>query len=210
MLTLAVFSVSLTAASQPSDTTRELLLENAAVRIFRTTVPPGATLRLNENGDTFVVDLQSEKAIFLAKGTATNLQNSSAEDTVDLLIQPKTHWDAEVRPCGAPMKCTRESSMGGEPIAWTTTLFTSGFLTATYHKVVRGGTLDSSYFSATGSDSLVFVPFTNLQANFGGTPESLKTGQPYFTTASEVEVTGKDSEVRWLVVRMHAPGKQSG
>ena len=58
--------------------------------------------------------------------------------------------------------------------------------------------------------SVSLTPFTNLQANFGGTPESFKTGQPYFTNASEVEVTGKGSGVRWLVVRMHAPGKQSG
>jgi hypothetical protein len=97
--------------------------------------------------------------------------------------------------------------MGGSAVAWTTTLFSNGFVTAMRHKMVRGGTLSSSYYSAKGSDHILLIPITELQGNFGGLDEQLKAGQAYFTDATEVEITAKDAEARWIVIRLHAPGK---
>lgn len=182
-----------------------VLLDNDQVHITRLVLPAKSRVPLDSGADTFAVRLGDETVTFVAKGARSVRENPSDSEVVDLLIRPKRHWDTEVRPCAEPMKCSRETRMGKETIAWTTTLFTNGFLTASTHRVVRGGTLDSSYYSAKGSDRIVMIPFTAVDANFGGIDESLKPGQPYFSAATEVEVTATDTEARWFVLRMNSP-----
>ena len=132
---------------QTASPARQLLLENETVRIFRVVIPPGSGSKLNELTDTVVVDIKDEKATFIPMKVSTTIENKGDSDSIELLIQPKKHWDAEVKPCQAPMQCTRETRMaGGLAIAWTTTLFTNGFITATLHRLDRGGTLNSSYY----------------------------------------------------------------
>jgi hypothetical protein len=97
--------------------------------------------------------------------------------------------------------------MGNEPIAWTTTLFTNGFVTAATHKLARGGTLTSSYYTSKGTDEILVVPFTDLDVSFGGNEESLKASQPFFSPGTEVEVNAKDDESRWFVLRLNIPAK---
>ena len=193
--------------AQPATVLPQLVLDNEFVRILRVTVPPGSEVELQGERDTVAVRLEGETVRFISKGDHLLESNSAEHETVDLLVEVKRHWEAEMRPCSAPMRCTRETLLGNEPIAWTTTLFTNGFVTASKHRVVRGGTLTSSYYSAKGADRVILVPFTSLDANFGGIQETLKAGQPYFSSATEVEVTGKDAESRWFVLRLNMPGK---
>jgi len=200
----AVFAAAGAAqATEPA----QLVIENDFVRATRVTIPVKGEFAPLEKYDAVLVRLPDETARFIAKGDRISETNTTDHDVVELLIEMKKHWDAEMRPCAAPKNCTRETKMGGETIAWTTTLFTNGFVTVTTQKVVRGGTLTSSYYTSKGPDKIVLVPFTDLNANFGGIEESLKAGQPYFGTGTDVEVTGKDSEGRWLVLRINAGQK---
>lgn len=193
------------AAAQTAGAASQLLLENDFVRVSRVTIPPNGSLTLSEKTDAVLLRIAGESAEFLPKGKSAQEMNTSAAGAVDLLIELKKHWDAEVVPCTYPKQCTRTTQMGGESIAWTTTLFTNGFLTAATHKLVRGGTLTSSYYTAKGSDKILVVPFTKLTANFGGTEETLSAAEPYFGAGTEVEVTSNDAESRWFVLRINVP-----
>lgn len=185
----------------------EPVFDNDYVRVYRLSLAPGSRTQLRQARDTVLIHLKDGESEFLKSQSLVAFENSEEKATSDVIVELKKHWDAEVRPCAAPMKCTRETMMGGSAIAWTTTLFSNGFVTAMRHKLVRGGTLSSSYYSAKGSDHILLIPITELQGNFGGLDEQLKAGQAYFTDATEVEITAKDAEARWIVIRLHAPGK---
>lgn len=204
---LVVLVIPIVSFAQTADSASQLLLDNDSVRVVRITLPAQGSFSMNSRADTVVVRLQDETATFITRGTPTVRKNAAEHEAVDLVVELKRHWDTAVRPCSEPMKCTRETLMGGEAIAWTTTLFTNGFLTGVKHKVVRGGTLDSLYYSAKGSNRMLVIPFTAIKANFGGVDEELKPGQPYFTTAPEVEVMGADDQGRWFVLRLNIPDK---
>jgi len=191
------------AAAQASGASSQLVLENDFLRVFRITIAPNDSTTLAEKTDAVLLRISSESSEFLPKGRSVQETNGSDRETVDLLIELKRHWDAEVLPCSFPKQCTRTTEMGGEAIAWTTTIFTNGFITGSTHKLVRGGTLTSSYYTAKGSDRILVVPFTKLKANFGGTEETLNAGEPYFSAGTEVEVTANDAESRWFVLRIN-------
>jgi hypothetical protein len=195
------------AAAQTAGPQTQLVLENEFVRVSRITIPPKGEFKVAESNDAVVVRLQGESAQFVPKGEPVTETNATDRDEVELLVELKKHWDVEMRPCSFPKTCTRETKMGQEPIAWTTTLFTNGFMTATMHKVVRGGTLTSSYYTAKGSDKIVLIPFTDVDVNFSGTEENLKPGQAYFGVGTEVEVTAGHAESRWFVLRFSGAGK---
>jgi hypothetical protein len=209
MLTLRFLALVLVLATSTAAQTQEpkpqLVLENEFVRILRVTTPAHSEFNPVEKNDSVLVRLQDETSRFVPRGTRVSETNKTDIDAVVLLVELKNHRDAKMRPCSYPMRCTRETKIGEDPIAWTTTNFTNGFVTAATHKVVRGGTLTSSYYSGKGTDRIVLIPFTDLNANFGGIDENLKAGQPYFGIGTEVEVTGRDSEVRWFVVRLNTP-----
>jgi len=211
MPTPRVVAIALTvcglALGQDSSPIPQLVLENEFVRVERVTIPPKRQFSREQKKDAVAVRLQEETAEFVPTGTKLSVENSSEKDATMLLVEINKHWDAEMRPCAYPMKCVRETRAGGEAIAWTTTLFTNGFVGVATHKVVRGATLTSSYYSAKGSDRIVVVPFTELDGNFGGADAELKPGQPYYSAATEAEITGKNAEARWLVVRMNTPSQ---
>jgi len=196
-----------TALCQAPENVRELVLENEQVHVSRVSVAPHSKAQLRQARDTVVVHLDDGEAEFFRLQSLATVDNPGDKPTTEIIVELKRHWDAEVHLCAAPMRCTRETTMAGNTIAWTTTLFSNGFLTAMRHKLVRGGTLNSSYYSAKGSDHILLIPLTDLQANFGGIDEQLRTGQAYFSAATEVEVTGKDAEARWVVIRLHTPAK---
>ena len=187
--------------------TSQVVLDNEFIRVVRVTTPAPSGLTLEGKNDAVLVRLQGETAQFVPKGSRLDESAAPEHEGIELLLEIKRHWDAEVHPCAYPMKCTRETLVGNEPIAWTTTLFTNGFVTASTHKVKRGGTLTSSYYTSKGTDRILLIPFTDLNANFGGIEESLKAGQPYFTAAPEVEVSASDAESRWFVLRINTPAK---
>jgi hypothetical protein len=205
LATVLVLATSL--AAQTTTPGSQLILDNEFVRILRVTVPAGGNVGFEEKDDAVVVRLPDEAARFIPKGKRLDDINATSHDIIDLVVELKRHWEAEIRPCSYPMQCTRETRLGEQPIAWTTTLFTNGFITVSTHKVIPHGTLSSSYYTSKGSDRIVVIPFTNLDLNFGGIDESLKVGQPYFGPGTEVEVTAKDDESRWLVLRINSPGK---
>jgi hypothetical protein len=158
VLAVLLLLTALAAAQSPEP---QLVLENDFVRVNRVTIPAKQEFSVPTKNDTVAVRLQDESARFIPKGDRVAETNTTDQDAVELLVDLKRHWDAEVHPCSFPKTCTRETRMGTEPIAWTTTLFTNGFLTATTHKVVQGGTLTSSYYTSKGSDKIVLIPFTD-------------------------------------------------
>jgi len=202
LATLALFLSLIAAGQSPSP---QLLLDNDFVRVSRITIPANGDLNLNGKSDTVLVRLSDESAKFISKGTAVHDANSGSQDAVDLIVEVKQHWKPPVRLCAAPAQCTRETKIGQDTIAWSTTLFTNGFLTAMSHKLVESGTLTSSYYSVKGSDKILVIPFTDLEASFGGKEESLKAGEPYFCDGTQVDVAASSGESRWLVLRMNVP-----
>ena len=202
ILALAILSAAQTSSEA------SLVLDNEFVRISRVTASAANTQPVEQGNDLIVLygwtmepHASSPREVDSMNRAPRTLQ------AVELRIEIKKHWDAAMRPCAYPMQCTRETLIGNEPIAWTTTLFTNGFVTATTHKVKRGGTLTSSYYTAKGADHIVLIPFTDIKANFGGIEENLKAGQPYFTAGTEVEVNAVDAESRWFVLRLNVPAK---
>jgi hypothetical protein len=204
VLVSCVFAAAVLSA-QSSDRSSQLLLDNDIVRVSRVATAPARSLRLDPKTDAVLVRLADGSATFFPKGTAFEATSSGSEPAIDFVIELKKHWDAEVHACEYPRQCTRETRLGNETVAWTTTLFTNGFITATQHRLVLHATLDSSYYSAKGTDKILVIPFTGLQANFGGAQEELKSGEPYFTNGTDVEVTAPESEARWLVLRINMP-----
>jgi hypothetical protein len=93
----------------------------------------------------------------------------------------------------------------GQEMSSTTTVFTNGFTTAMRYEVVSHGSLDSSYYSAKGKDSVIFVALTDVKVQFDGVEEQLKSGQAYFSNASAVSVEGGEQGAKWVVVRLNKP-----
>ena len=97
--------------------------------------------------------------------------------------------------------------MGDASIGETTSLFTNGFITAYRHRIERGGTLSSSYFSPRGKDHLLVIALSEMQANFDGVEETLARGQTYTSEATSVEVRAQTGEAGWIVIRVQTPKK---
>ncbi len=201
----------------------QLVEENDYYRVFRADLVPDAVSRVDQHGrDTVVValgeglSLTTRKSINpekLKDGEARFLPRESAPQIVNvgnslpqlLMIELKRHWDAEVRACSEPSTCTRPIRMGEASIGETTSLLSNGFITVQRHRLDAGGTLDSSYFSSRGRDHLLLVALTDLQANFGGTAETLLRGQTYSSDSTELEVNAPKSEAKWIVIRLQTP-----
>jgi hypothetical protein len=199
-----------------------LVLENEYVRVYSVEVASHAETLYHQHdldyifvtlGDSDVdsVRVGEQPAHLLLKdgevrftkgGFAHKAVNNSDKPFKNVTIELKKHFDAEMRICADPMKCVHEIGSG---IGESTSLFSNGFITATHHHLKRGGTLSSSYYSAKGKDVVVFVALENLDVNFGGISEQLKTGQIYSSEAGEVEVAAGDDDVRWVVIRLNLP-----
>ena len=146
--------------------------------------------------------MKDGEARFLAIGSVPRLVNSGSSTVPVLVVELKQHWEVEVRACSEPAKCTRPIRMGEFSIGETTSLFTNGFVTAYQHRLDRGGTLSSSYFSAKGKDHLLLIALTDLHANFDGSDETLKAGQTYASEATGIEVNATNAPARWVVIRV--------
>ena len=69
------------------------------------------------------------------------------ETSLVLVVELSRHWDAEMRLCTEPKTCAHPIRVGGFEIGQTTSLFSNGFVTAYRHRMERGGTLATSYYS---------------------------------------------------------------
>jgi hypothetical protein len=201
----------------------QLVEENEYYRVFRADLVPDAMSSVDQHGrDAVIIALGEGLALTTRKasnpeklkdGEARFLPRESAPQVVNvgdslpqlLIVELKRHWDAEVRACSEPSTCTRAIRMGEASIGETTSLFSNGFVTVQRHRLDAGGTLDSSYFSSKGKDHLLLVAVTDLQANFGGTAETLLRGQTYSSDATELEVNAPKSEAKWIVIRLQTP-----
>jgi hypothetical protein len=195
------------ATGQSNNASPQLLLENDFVRVSRITVPAKGDITIQEKSDAVLVRVLDETARFVPAGTTVRDASSGDQAAAELLVTVKKHWDVEMHPCSYPKQCVHETQMGGQTIAWTTTLFSNGFISAATHKLDRGGSLTSSYYTAKGTDKILIIPFTDLNFNYGGAEENLKPGEPYFGAGAEVEVNAKDAESRWFVLRINIPGQ---
>ncbi len=110
-----------------------------------------------------------------------------------------------MKACSTPSNCTRPVRVGSIQVGETTTLISNGFVTVMRHRLGRGGTLQSSYYSAKGVDYVIIVPVTDIDASIGALNEHLLRGQPYFSGATEIEVSATEGEAIWVVIRLHEP-----
>lgn len=200
-------------AKNPSGVT--LIEDNSDVRIQRldnVDLPKGISTSGRDAVFVALGDVAlssgTSQAETLKLGEARFLQREKkySADGSAIVIELKQHTDRPVKYCEPSLSCTHESSMGdAQAVSSTTTLFTNGFVTAMRHKVVSNGSLDSSYYSAKGKDSVIFVPLTDVKVQFDGIQEQLKLGQAYFTNASAVSVEGGEKGAQWVIVRLNQP-----
>src|SRR5581483_3788607 len=201
----------------------QLVEDNSYFRVSRLEFGQGATAAIEQHDHDCVLialgeglTLASRKASipetlkfgdvrFLPRGAAPEIANARNASSQLILGELKHHWDAEVRTCLDPGNCARPIRMGDAEIGTTTTLFTNGFITGYQHRLDRGGSLSSSYFSAKGKDHLLLVALTDLNADFEGVRQALHPGQTYTSDASMIEVDAEKAEVRWVVIRMLIP-----
>jgi len=184
----------------------ELLLENDYVRVFRQTVESGAVPTYDRSRDSVVVALGGEakearaEVTFVSRGPKSPMLPATAPYTA-LVIELKQHRGAAARSCDASSVCSRKITAGGVEIGETRFLFGNGFVSAYRHHLVPGGTLDSSYYSAKGTNRILVVALTDLHVNLGGIDHTLAPGQVYFSDRTEAEVNAVGQEATWVVVR---------
>jgi quercetin dioxygenase-like cupin family protein len=202
------------------DTESQVVEENQYFRVSRVQLAAGITTRIDQHGRDIVVlalgeglallapkaaesiILKDGEAQFLSRGIGPRVANSANSTVPLLVVELKQHWDAEVRVCSDSVKCTRSIRMGEFSIGETTSLFTNGFVTGYQHRLDRGGTLNSSYFSARGKDHILIIALTDLQVNLDGSDQALRAGQTYGTEATAVEVNAVSAPARWVVIRV--------
>lgn len=149
--------------------------------------------------------LSNDEVRFEGRGTQIVVSNNNQIPARLIIADLQRHFDAEIRPCVEPHKCTHPIQTGPAQIGQSTLLFTSGFITAYSYRLDRGGTLASSYYSSNGKDHLLLIARTELQATFDGQEQQLLAGQVYTSDASQVEVSASTAEARWIVIRMQVP-----
>lgn len=175
---------------------QRLLEENDFFRVINLELAAGQATTISDRGqDAIAVTLLGKKLVtrdgqsnmtsplpegevrFVNRGNrmvVSNQGEGAAEVVVAFL---KHHFDAEVRPCAEPRRCTRPIQTSVSQIGESTLLLTSGFITAYRHRLDKGGTLASSYYSSTGKDHLLLIAISDIEANFDGQEERLSGGQ---------------------------------
>lgn len=200
-----------------------LVLENEFVRVVRPDAGAGVDeIRGRTATDIVIIPLSEiqltdgeKPAETYGKGIASFVAAKSPftvrlnkDGAPPLLVQLKKDWGTQLKRCAEPMTCVRPIKMSNEEIGQTRLLFNNGYLTGTLYTLVKGASLTSTYYSARGTDHLLFVPLVDAQVNFSGTPEQFRAGQAYFSSANEVEVSGPAlTPVSWVVLRIHIPGE---
>jgi hypothetical protein len=201
----------------------QLLEENEYFRVVRANVVAGATTAIEHHGRDAVVlslgeglrlsvgtapepgPLKEGEARFLPLARGAKVANLEDRTLQMIVVELKQHWEPDVHVCSEPSKCSRPIVIGDFPVGETTSLFTNGFVTAYSHRLDRGGTLSSAYFSTKGKDHLLLIALTELHANFDGTDEVLRAGQTYASDATQIEVNAADTKARWIVIRVQIP-----
>jgi quercetin dioxygenase-like cupin family protein len=200
----------------------QLLEENENFRAVRLDLAKGSTTAIDHPGrDAVIVSfgegltlsigaseadhLKDGEAQFVPMAAPAKVVNSMSTMAQVLIVELKQHWENAVHACSLPSKCTRPIIVGDLPIGETTTLFTNGFVTAYQHRLDKGGTLSSSYFSATGKDHVLLIALTDLHVSFDGSEETLKAGRTYSSDATQIEVNAAPAAARWIVIRMQIP-----
>jgi hypothetical protein len=162
-------------------------------------------LAAQENGTPDA--MSSGELRFIPRGSHFLVRSEAGVTPQMIVVGLRSHWDAEIRPCVDPKKCSHAITAGGSDVGESALLFTNGFITAYKHYLRRGGTLANSYFSSTAKDHLLVIALRDLQANFDGQEEHLRAGQVYSSDANQVEVTAENDEARWVIIRMNVPKK---
>ena len=204
-----------------------LVLENEYVRVFHVEVAPHEETLYHRHdmdyvfvtlGDSVVesvrvgekpvrLELKDGDTRFTKGGFAHKAVNLRDKPFVNVTVEVKKHFDAEMKICADQLgaTCTRDIKVGDEKIGETTKVFTNGFITVMTHHLMPHGTLTSTYYSSRGKDGVLLVPLTDMKALVGGVEENLKAGQPDFTEAGEIEIPSQEQDVRWVVIRMNVP-----
>jgi hypothetical protein len=199
-----------------------LVEENASYRVLRIEFDNDLQIPLPQHGNDVIVvvlgdgvsvssatPVGAEKLVdgevrLVERSAHATLIHSGANFAQVLLVGLKQHWDAEIRPCTFPQTCVRPIRAGGQEIGQSESLFTNGFVTAYRHRMDRGGTLSSSYYSKRATHHLMVVALDDLRANFEGTEQDLKRGQVFGSDAGEVEVEAGAHPARWVVIRVES------
>src|SRR3954469_3326816 len=151
-----------------------LVLENEYVRVFHVEVAPHSETLYHQHdmdyvfvtlGDSLVesdrvgekpvkLELKDGDTRFTKGGFAHKALNLSDTPFVNVTVELKKHFDAEIKYCAdkAGANCTRDIKVGSEKIGETVNIFTNGFVTAMQHHLLPHGTLTSTYYSSRGKD----------------------------------------------------------
>ena len=201
----------------------QLLEENEHYRVFRFELPGESQVNVSQRGsDVLIVALGEGLGLTSSKGSDPekladgdvrfvkysayqSILHAGAGASQALVIGLKHHWDVEIRSCAEPKTCNRPIRAGGVEIGQSTNLFTNGYLSASRHRMERGGTLATSYYSSKGKDHLLLVALADLQANFDGIQQNLQRGQVFGSDAGEVDVEAGAQAVTWVVIRVEVP-----
>jgi hypothetical protein len=206
-------------AQQTAPSGQSVLLDNALLRVSRVDLPSSPLPLAAARSDIILIALapvavtvdtaasihsDAGDARFVRAGNRLVVARDASGASL-IIVVLKKHWDAEVRYCELPARCTRENGLGPSKISETTSLFTNGFITAMRHRVFANGSLESSYYSQRGKDSILLLALTDMTADCAGIEQPLKQGQVYFTTAGSVNVDGGKTGAEWVVVRFNEP-----
>lgn len=221
LLLAAVDSLTALAPQEREPVARQLVLENDHARVSRFWLKPKANTEFRSAEDSIIVGLTNGTSLtiphnqpyplgpgevrFLARPSQLTLENLDDKPSISLVVELKRHWDVPMKACSAPSNCTRPVRVGSLQVGETTTLLSNGFVTVMRHRLDRGGTLQSSYYSAKGVDYVIVVPVTDIDASIGAINEHLLRGQPYFSGATEIEVSAAEAPAEWVVIRLHEP-----
>src|SRR5213080_1502818 len=105
------------------------------------------------------LELKDGDTRFTKGGFAHKAVNLSDKPFVNVTVELKKHFDAEIRNCADKLaaNCTRDIKVGDERIGETTNVLTNGFVTVIRHHLMRHGALTSSYYSSRGKDGVLLV-----------------------------------------------------
>lgn len=177
----------------------ELVLDNAAVRVYRATIPAHQRLRFQAPGDVVVVRMNTHESAYLPGHQAFTRPNRKNTEATDLIVELK-NAPLKVATCSHAAICTKDTLLGGVKVGETTMLFSGPALVVTRQQMAAGKALSTSL----NGDQLLLIPFTDLRVNVGGEEKQVKASEPFFADGGDVQIGGAGHVGKWMALRLRS------
>lgn len=200
ILLLASAAAAQAPQAQAAQVTTELVLDNAAARVYRATIPPHQRLRFQASADVIVVRMNTHESAYLPGHQAFTRPNRKNSEATDLIVELK-NTPGEVATCPHATTCTKDTLLGGAKVGETTMLFSGPTLVVTRQQMAAGKALSTSL---NGGDQLLLIPFTDLRVNVGGEEKQVKAGEPFFADGGDVQIGGAGHVGKWMALRLRS------